>query len=108
MLSALRTFAQLIEHLREHASSTDESKDTKHNPRFLISCAAHMLSCYTLHRESRECWLPAHYALMSCLLMKMESIYFVSTKGSAGLITALQQQNENRKCSITLVWHFTH
>lgn len=67
-----------------------------------------MLICYILHREHRECCLLAHYVLMSCLLMKMESIYFVSTKGSAGLITALQQQNENRKCSITLVWHITH
>lgn len=61
-----------------------------------------MLICYIRRRE--RCLL-AHYVLMSCLLMKMESIYFVSTKGSAGLITALQQQNDNRKCSIALVWH---
>lgn len=47
--------------------------------------------------------LPAHYVLMSCLLMKRESIYFASTKGSAELITARVPPNESAECGIALM-----
>lgn len=63
-----------------------------------------MLTC----REHGERCLLAHYVLMSCLLMKMESIYFASTKGSAELITAREAPNENTERGIALVWHISH